>query len=100
MPGRGVVELAAVREPSFGELPAHDPGERGNEFAFGHALRARPDQLLRCSDGERGLEPALVVPDGVADADEVDVVIDDAGDDGVAAQVDDLDLVAEAAHAA
>ena len=99
MPGRRIVELGEGRKPPFGELPARDAGERGDELALGRRFRACLDERLGCPHRKRNFQPPLVVAGGVADADEMDVVVDDAGNDGAAAQIDDVG-VARVAHAA
>src|ERR671918_3188578 len=100
MSGRRVVELGEVREPALGELPPRDAGERGDELPVRDGRRAGANDGLRGSDGERSLQSPLVVANRVSDPDEVDVVVDQAGDHRAALEVDDLGIpyVADAAY--
>ena len=91
------VKLGEGRQPVLGELARHQPADRRDEGAFGDALRPLADHVLRFGDGEGRLDRARLVAGAAAHQLHVKVVVDHAGDDGPAPQVDRVGAAARGA---
>ena len=81
------IELGQRRQPLLGELRRIPSAHRRDEAAGGHALRSRLDHRLHLGDRGRAFE-RRVIPGPDAEQDDVIVVVDEAGHDRAAAQVD------------
>jgi len=83
----GRVQLGERRHPLFSELREVPAAHRRDEAAGGNRLRARSDDRLHVRDRRRGFE-ARVVAGPQAEQDDVVVVVDEAGHDRPALEID------------
>ncbi len=85
--GRRGVELGERRQALLGELRRVPSAHRGDELSGRDALRARLDRRLHLGDRRRRFE-RRVIAGADPEQDDVVVVVDEAGHDGPAAQID------------
>ncbi len=93
------VELGERGQAVLDELPRLQAADRGDEGAFGHALRALADDGLRVGDRVGGFDRAGLVARAAAHELHVEVVVDHSRNDRAAAQIDRVGAAARCAGA-